>query len=62
MYTASDREGRGMNEFASFKDKLMVKSLGKRLAATKIGMNDMYPILKENRFKGKRVALVVNKL
>lgn len=27
-------------KFASFKDKIMVKSLGKRLAGTQIGMND----------------------
>ena len=33
-------------KFASFKDKIMVKSLGKRLAGTKIGMNDQFP--KEN--------------
>jgi hypothetical protein len=61
-------------KFASFKDKIMVKSLGKRLAGTKIGMNDqfpkeiaerrkvLYPIFKENRLKAKRVALVVDKL
>jgi hypothetical protein len=55
-------------KFAFFKDKIMVKSLGKRLAGMKIGMNDqfpkevLYPIFKENRMKGKCIALIVNKL
>jgi hypothetical protein len=52
----------------------MVKSLGKRLAGTKIGINDLFPkeiaerckvlyqIFKENRLNGKRVALAVDKL
>ena len=52
----------------------MVKSLVKRLAGTKIGMNDLflkeiaerrkvlYPIFKEKRLKAKQVAFVVDKL
>jgi hypothetical protein len=46
------------------KDKIMVKSLGEILSVTKIGMNDQFPkvIFKGNRLKGKRVALVVDKL
>jgi hypothetical protein len=30
-------------KFAPFKDKIMVKSLGKRLAGTQIVMNDQFP-------------------
>jgi hypothetical protein len=63
-----------VDKFAFFKDKIMVKSLGKRLAGTQIGMNHqfpkeiaerckvLYPMFKESRLKGKRVALVVDKL
>jgi hypothetical protein len=59
-------------KFASFKDKIMTKILGKRLAGTKIGMNDQFPkeiaerrkvlcpISKKIDLKGKQVALVVN--
>ena len=58
----------------SLKDEIMVKTLGKRLAGFKIGMNNqfpkeiterrrvLYPLSKDNRLKGKRVALVVDKL
>ena len=60
-------------KFAFFNDTVLVNSLGKRLAGTKICINNqflkeiaerrkvLYP-LKVNRLKGKRVALVVDKL
>ena len=52
----------------------MVKSKGKELKGTKLGMNDqfpreinerhkaLYPIVKENRIKNKHTYLIVDKL
>ena len=75
MYTVSDRgkqyERPLVAKFAFFTDKIM---FDKRLAGRKVGMNDqslkkivdrlkvLYPLFKVKRFKGKRVALVVDKL
>lgn len=61
-------------KFEHFQQKVLVKSKGRELKGTSFGMNDqfpkeinerrkvLYPIMKEHRQKGKRTALVADKL
>lgn len=61
-------------KFEHFQQKVLVRSKGRELKGTSFGMNDqfpreinerrkvLYPIMKEHRQKGKRTALVVDKL
>ena len=69
-----DRHRPIIAKFEHFQQKVFVKSKGRELRGTSYGMNDqfpkeiserrkmLYPIMKEHRQKGKRTALVVDKL